>query len=54
MEQLINRIHPQTTFDKRRGWIAPEDMLQIRNLLKKQAVLLLEKCGYNTDVVGIG
>lgn len=53
MEQLINRIHPQTTFDKRRGWIAPEDMLQIRNLLKKQAVLLLEKCGYNTDVVGI-
>ena len=29
------------------------DVSQIRGLLKKQAELLLEKCGYDTDAVGM-
>lgn len=53
MEQLIERIHPQTVFDKRRGWISSEDMMKLRNLLKKQAVILLDSCGYDTDAVRI-
>ena len=53
MEQLIERIHPQSVFDKRRGWISSEDMMKLRNLLKKQAVILLDSCGYDTDAVGI-
>lgn len=53
MEQLIERIHPQSVFDKRRGWISSDDMMKLRNLLKKQAVFLLDNCGYDTDAVGI-
>jgi singapore isolate B (sub-type 7) whole genome shotgun sequence assembly, scaffold_20 len=53
MEQLIERIHPQSVFDKKRGWISSEDMMKLRNLLKKQAVILLDSCGYDTDAVRI-
>ena len=53
MEQLIERIHPSATYNKREGWMSSGDVSQIRGLLKKQAELLLEKCGYDTDAVGV-
>ncbi|KAK8796453.1 hypothetical protein WA588_000588, partial [Blastocystis sp. NMH] len=49
MQQLIERIHPSATYNKREGWMSNGDVSQIRGLLKKQAELLLEKCGYDTD-----
>lgn len=53
MQQLIERIHPSATYNKREGWMSNGDVSQIRGLLKKQAELLLEKCGYDTDAVGV-
>lgn len=53
MKQLIERIRPTATYSKRQGWVSNADVTQIRGLLKKQAELLLEKCGYDTDAVGV-
>ena len=52
MKQLIDGIRPSRTYSKREGWLSSGDATQIRGLLKKQAELLLEKCGYDTDAVG--
>lgn len=52
MHQLISQIQPLPVYDKRNGWISMETSLSIRNLLKKQAVLLLERNGYDKDTVG--
>lgn len=51
MQLLISQIHPLTEYDKRNGWISPDITSGIRNLLKKQAVLLLDKQGYDTNTV---
>lgn len=51
MQLLISQIHPLTEYDKRNGWISPDTTSGIRNLLKKQAVLLLDKKGYDTNTV---
>ena len=51
MQLLISQIHPLTEYDKRNRWISPDITSGIRNLLKKQAVLLLDKQGYDTNTV---
>ena len=53
MKQLIERIRPSATYSRRQGWMSNADVTQIRGLLKKQAELLLEKCGYDTDAVDV-
>ncbi|KAM7454370.1 hypothetical protein BLSTO_04872 [Blastocystis sp. subtype 1] len=51
MQQLISRIIPNSHFDRRFGWVQPQQLNDIRTLLKKQAVLLLDRQGFNTDSV---
>ena len=51
MHQLIEQIKPLKEYDKRNGWISVDAVAGIRNLLKKQALLLLEKQGYDTSMV---
>ena len=51
MKQLISQITPLQEYDKRNGWLTIETSSGIRNLLKKQALLLLEKQGYDINTV---
>lgn len=51
MHQLIHQIRPLREYDSRNGWIAVDAVAGIRNLLKKQALLLLEKQGFDTSSV---
>ena len=53
MQQLISRIIPNSHFDRRFGLVQPQQLNDIRTLLKKQAVLLLDRQGFNTDSVGV-
>lgn len=52
MKSLIESLHPHTMYDKRAGWIKSDDLTQIRGLLKKQAMILLDRFGFDTDAVG--
>ena len=51
MQQLISRIVPNTEYSRKNGWVSPDIINDIRALLKKQAVLLLDRQGFDTDSV---
>ena len=54
MNQLISAMRPNSTYQKRSGWLPIDYPIKIRGLLKKQAILLLNKNGYDTQTVGTG
>lgn len=52
MKQLISAMKPNSTYQKRSGWLPIDYPIKIRGLLKKQAIILLNKNGYDTQTVG--
>ena len=52
MNKLISSMKPNSVYQKRSGWLSPDYPTRIRSLLKKQAILLLSRNGYDTQTVG--
>ena len=51
MQLLIQRIHANSSFHPRMGWLGADSMVQVRSLLKKQATLLLKKHNFDASPV---